>query len=245
MSGSRHHRLLLIEDDRRTAASVEAYLGHHGYQVEVRHDGPSGLEAALSGRHDLVVLDLMLPGMDGMEICRRLRRESEIPIVMLTARTTTGDRVEGLEAGADDYLPKPFSPRELTARIRAVLRRTDSREVVGPSLHRFGELLLDLSARTVRVKGRPAELTATEFDILAVMARSPGRVFTREALLARVPGSGDPVQDRTVDVHVKNLRRKIEPDRDNPLYIRTVFGVGYRFDGGAGDPAGGDGEEAG
>ncbi|MCZ6696713.1 MAG: response regulator transcription factor [Acidobacteria bacterium] len=230
MASSRRRSILVIEDDEKIASSIRVYLNHQGFDVEIEHDGRQGLTRAREHRYDLLVLDLMLPGIDGMEICRTLRRESDLPILMLTARTTTEDRVEGLEAGADDYLPKPFSPRELTARIRAVLRRTDSREVVGPSRFRFGVLDLDLERHEVRLNGRPVSLTPTEFDILSVLARAPGRVFTRERLIRKALATDYEGQDRTIDAHVKNLRRKLEADRGGPEYIRTVFGVGYRFD---------------
>ena len=230
MASSRTKTILLIEDDEKTASSVRLYLQHQGFEVDVENEGRRGLDRARERRYDLLILDLMLPGLDGMEICRILRRESALPILMLTARTTTGDHIDGLESGADDYLAKPFSLRELTARARAILKRTDRREIVGPSRLRFGQLDLDLSSREVTVDGAPVTLTPTEFDILSALARSPGRVFRREELIRLALPPGYEGQERTVDVHVKNLRRKIESDRDRPVHIRTVFGVGYRFD---------------
>jgi len=233
VSSSRTKTILLIEDDLKTASSVRLYLQHQGFEVDVVHDGRRGLARAREHCYDLLILDLMLPGLDGMEICRILRAESDLPILMLTARTTTGDRVAGLESGADDYLAKPFSMRELTARVRAILKRTDQREVVGPTSLKFGRLELDLASREVTVDGSAVTLTPSEFDILAILARSPGRVFRRDELIRLGLPPGYEGQERTVDVHIKNLRRKIESDRDRPDYIRTVFGVGYRFDTGA------------
>ena len=230
MVPSRTKAILLVEDDEKTASSIRLYLQHQGFEVEVVGDGRRGLDRARERRYDLLILDLMLPGLDGMEICRILRGESDLPILMLTARTTTGDRVAGLESGADDYLAKPFSLRELTARVRAILKRTDPREVVGPTRLRFGRLDLDLASREVMVDGSPITLTPSEFEILSALARSPGRVFRRDELIRLALSPGYEGQERTVDVHVKNLRRKIESDRDNPVHIRTVFGVGYRFD---------------
>jgi DNA-binding response OmpR family regulator len=221
----------VIEDEPKTASSIRLYLEHEGFEARIVPDGRRGLEEARSGRYDLIVLDLMLPGLDGLSVCRRVREEAETPIVMLTARTTEEDRVRGLDRGADDYLPKPFSPRELVARIRAVLRRSDPRETVGPTLYEFEGLAVDLATREVRAGARPAELTPAEFDLLRVFIRSPGRVFSREELIERAFGPDYDGLDRTVDAHVMNLRRKIEPDRDRPVYIQTVFGVGYRFAG--------------
>jgi DNA-binding response OmpR family regulator len=240
VASSRTKTILLIEDDEKTASSVRLYLQHQGFEVDVERDGRRGLDRARERRYDLLILDLMLPGLDGMEICRIVRRESDLPILMLTARTTTGDRVAGLESGADDYLPKPFSMRELTARARAILKRTDPRETVGPSRLRFGRLALDLASREVTIDGKPVTLTPSEFDILSALARSPGRVFRRDELIRLALPPGYEGQERTIDVHVKNLRRKIESDRDEPVHILTVFGVGYRFDPG---PKPGEDEE--
>ena len=227
-------RLLIIEDDRKTAATLRLYLEHAGYGVEVCHDGAAGLERARSGRFDLLILDLMLPGMDGRDVCRSLRHESSVPILMLTARTTEEDRVQGLELGADDYIPKPFSPREVVARVRAVLRRADP--AGGQEVLRFAGLEIDIGRRQVVARGEPISLTPTEFQILLVLAGSPGRAFTRAQLLERAFGPHFEGFDRTVDAHVKNLRRKLEPDRSRPTYVVTVFGVGYRFEGGPDAP---------
>jgi DNA-binding response OmpR family regulator len=222
---------LVIEDEPKTASSIRLYLEHEGFEARIVPDGRRGLEEARSGRYDLIVLDLMLPGLDGLSICRRLREEAETPIVMLTARTTEEDRVRGLDLGADDYVPKPFSPRELIARIRAVLRRSDPRETVGPSVYEFEGLLVNLASREVRAGGEAVTLTPAEFDLLRALVRSPGRVFSREELIERAFGPDYDGLDRTVDAHVMNLRKKIEPDRDRPVYIQTIFGVGYRFAG--------------
>lgn len=231
-------RILVIEDDRKTAASIRLYLEHEGFAVTSAHEGRTGLDLALQGSFDLIVLDLMLPQMNGMQVCRAIRSESETPIVMLTARTTEDDRVRGLDLGADDYVPKPFSPRELMARIRAVLRRYDPRESAGPTRFSFSGLTVDLETREVALSGGPVPLTPAEFDLLKAFVRSPNRVFTREELIERAFGPDFEGYDRTVDAHVMNLRKKIEPDRNRPTFIRTVFGVGYKFE--ASPPAGRD-----
>jgi two-component system alkaline phosphatase synthesis response regulator PhoP len=223
-------RVLIVEDDRKTAAMLQLYLEHEGYGVDLAHTGPAGLEASRSRVPDLVILDLMLPGMDGREVCRRLRAESQVPIVMLTARTTEEDRIHGLDLGADDYIPKPFSPREVMARVRAVLRRSHSTGDAPGDMLRRGELAIRPDCQEVRLAGQLVTLTPTEFQILLVLARSPGRVFSRAQLVERAFGPHFDGFERTVDAHVKNLRRKIEPQREQPLYIVTVFGVGYRFE---------------
>lgn len=228
--------VLVVEDDRKTAATVKLYLEHEGFEAVVAHDGRAGLTAARERRFDLVVLDLMLPGVDGLRICTALREEMDVPIIMLTARTAEEDRVRGLNLGADDYLGKPFSPRELMARVRAVLRRADPRDTAGPKRLAFVGLTIDLELRQVRVNDREISLTPAEFDLLCAFARFPRRVFTRDELIEQAFGPDYEGLDRTVDAHIMNLRRKIEPDRNHPVYIQTVFGVGYRF-GGAPDAA--------
>jgi DNA-binding response OmpR family regulator len=210
-------RILVIEDDPKTGASLEMYLRHGGYRAEVARSGDEGLERARRERPDLIILDLMLPGVSGIEICRTLREESDVPIIMLTARSTEEDKLRGLGVGADDYVTKPFSPREVVARVGAVLRRSRS-------VRADGDLELDPDAREVTLRGENVPLTAAEFRILEKFLRAPGRVFTRDELL-----SGEEALDRTVDVHIKNLRRKIEDDRANPTRILTVFGVGYKY----------------
>jgi two-component system response regulator ResD len=227
--GSMHATsVLVVEDDRTVADVVQRYLENDGFNVHVAADGPAGLRAAVDGDADLVVLDIMLPGLDGMEVCRRLRATRDVPVIMLTARGQEPDRVRGLQLGADDYVVKPFSPRELVARVRSVLRRTrraddEPRTVVSR------DIVLEPAARRVVVRGQPVSLTAREFDLLAFLMRYPSRVFRREELLEDVWGYrfGDL---STVTVHVRRLREKIEVDPSNPCVIQTVWGVGYRFD---------------
>ncbi len=223
-------RVLVIDDDPTLAEVVERYLEREGFTVEVRADGEQGLDRALSWLPDLVVLDLMLPGLDGLEVCRRLRDVAPIPVVMLTARASEDDRVAGLELGADDYLPKPFSPRELTARVKAVLRRANGSVAAATSaVLRAGDLELDPVAHEVRRDGEPLALTTKEFDLLAHFLRHPNRAFRREELLEAVWGwtYGDTA---TVTVHVRRLREKVELDPSDPQHLRTVWGVGYRFE---------------
>ena len=215
----RARRILIVEDDAKTSASIEMYLRHEGYRTDVARTGDEGLTRARRQPPDLVILDLMLPGKNGLEVCAALRVETKLPIIMLTARSTEDDKLIGLETGADDYVTKPFSPRELVARVRAVLRRvepTDEEPLIA------GDVTLDRATRDVIVRGTSVSLTAAEFRLLETLMRAPGRVFTRDEL---VEGG----LDRTVDVHIKNLRRKIEIDRANPTRIVTVFGVGYKF----------------
>ena len=221
--------ILVVEDEPRIAAIAADYLRHAGYQVAVAADGAQALEAARTVRPDLVVLDLGLPGLDGLEVTRTLRSGSAVPIIMVTARVEEADRLLGLETGADDYLTKPISPRELVARVKAVLRRTASsgREAAGAQLH-LGDLLLDTDRLAVTRAGTPIDLTATEFQLVATLARQPGRVFTRAQLLDAVRGDAGESFDRAIDAHVKNVRRKLEADTRNPRYILTVYGVGYK-----------------
>lgn len=215
----RPRRILIVEDDAKTSASIEMYLRHEGYRTDIARTGDEGLARARQHAPDLVILDLMLPGKNGLEVCGALRTESKTPIIMLTARSTEDDKLLGLESGADDYVTKPFSPRELVARVRAVLRRA---EPASEEPLIAGDLSLDRETREVTVRGANVILTAAEFRLLETLMRSPGRVFTRDEL---VEGG----LDRTVDVHIKNLRRKIEIDRANPSRIVTVFGTGYKF----------------
>ncbi|MBW8875674.1 MAG: response regulator transcription factor [Acidobacteria bacterium] len=227
--------ILIIEDDRKTSAAVKLYLESAGFEVALAFDGRQGLEAARSLRPDLVVLDVMLPQVDGLEVCRTLQAESEVPVILLTARTTEADKLRGLDLGADDYVTKPFSPRELVARVRAVLRRAGPRNPGdtgatedGPAELRFRDLRVDLARREVEVWGQRVTLTRHELQLLAALARSPGRAFSRTELVERAFGWDYEGMERTVDVHVKNLRRKL-----GATWIETVFGVGYRF---AGEP---------
>ena len=222
--------ILIVEDDPSTLEIVELYLRRDGHKVLKSQDGTEGLRLAREAQPDLVVLDLMLPGMDGMEVCRTLRGESDVPVVMLTARVEEDDRLAGLDLGADDYITKPFSPRELAARVRAVLRRTAREDLQqGPSEFSFGDLKVDLLQRTLSVKEANVTLTPTEFRLLVMLVREPGRIFTREQIIDRVFGYDFDGFDRTVDAHVSNLRRKLGAHSDGPGYIQTVYGVGYRL----------------
>jgi DNA-binding response OmpR family regulator len=222
-------RILVVDDDAKTVALVRLYLEHAGYDVVTAADGRRALALARAGPPPaLIVLDVMLPHIDGREVCRALRAESDVPIIMLTARTDEEDRLESLDQGADDYVVKPFSPRELTARVRAVLRRSPAGAEGGPPIRMPG-LLIDPARHEVRARGRAVELTPRELRLLTALARSPGRAFTREELVARAFGPDFEGLDRTIDAHVMNLRKKIEADPASPEWIQTVFGVGYRF----------------
>jgi two-component system, OmpR family, alkaline phosphatase synthesis response regulator PhoP len=223
-------RVLVVDDDVRTVELVKLYLSRDGYRVLTAYDGVEALRLAREARPDLIVLDLMLPDIYGLEVCRILRRESDVPIIMLTARTTDQDKLTGLDAGADDYVTKPFSPGELAARVRAVLRRLPGERVAVQIKH--DDLTVDLEKQEAWLGDKPLSLTNVEFKLLGVLARNPGRVFTRAELIERALGYDFDGFDRTIDVHVLNLRRKIEADPSHPRYIRTVYGVGYRFGGG-------------
>jgi DNA-binding response OmpR family regulator len=220
--------ILVVDDEPQIVRLVRAYLEEAGFRVVIASDGEQALYVARHEKPDLVVLDLLMPRMDGLEFTRRIRRERDVPIIMLTARAEETDRIVGLELGADDYVTKPFSPRELVARVRAVLRRAQAPPELPPVL-RTGPLILDRATHTVTVSGRPANLTPTEFGILETLMTNPGRVFRRDELLETVQGVAFEAYERTVDAHVKNLRRKIEPDTALPRYILTVRGVGYRL----------------
>jgi two-component system, OmpR family, alkaline phosphatase synthesis response regulator PhoP len=217
-------RILIVEDDVKTAAAVDMYLRHGGFRTEVARSGTEGLARARDGRPDLVVLDLMLPGLGGLEVCRALRRTSQVPIIVLSARSTEPDKLAGLELGADDYITKPFSPRELVARVRVVLRRFEPPERIVS-----GDLVLDSAARTLTVRGEPVALTAAELRLVETFMRAPGRVFSRDELMQRAFGDSCERLDRTIDVHIKNVRKKIELDRSKPQRIVTVFGLGYKL----------------
>ena len=221
--------ILVVDDETKIVKTVKAYLESAGFRVATAEDGQMALTVFRHERPALVILDLGLPAIDGLDVARVLRRESDVPLIMLTARVDEADKLIGLELGADDYVTKPFSPRELVARVRAVLRRVGGeREQAMPPIT-AGEVEIDLERRQVTVAGRPVELTPTEFDLLVVLARNPGRVFTRLELLDRVQGYAFEGYERTVDAHVKNLRQKIETDPKQPRYLLTVYGVGYRF----------------
>jgi len=223
-------KILVVDDDRKIVDLVRLYLERDGYRVLVAYDGLKALELARQRRPDLIVLDLLLPEVDGLDVCRILQTESQVPIIMLTAKTTEADRLVGLDLGADDYVTKPFSPRELVARVRAVLRRVGEEAPQGPAEMCFADLVINRRRHEVRARGQVVDLTPTEFRLLEVLAGEPGRAFTRMELLDRVFGYDFEGFERTVDVHVKNLRKKIEADPKQPTYVKTVYGVGYKFD---------------
>ncbi|HEX9246268.1 MAG TPA: response regulator transcription factor [bacterium] len=220
--------ILVVDDEPKIVKIARDYLERAGFRVQTAGDGRSVLPMVRSAKPDLIVLDLALPGMDGLDVARTIRKESEVPIIMLTARADEADRLIGLELGADDYIVKPFSPKELVARVRAVLRRWDGARA-GTDVVRAGDLVLDIPRMRASVGDRAIPLTPTEFQLLAVMARQPGRVFTRGQLLEAVHGVAVESYERAIDSHVKNIRRKIEPDPRHPRYILAVHGIGYRF----------------
>ena len=226
-------RILVVDDDKEIVRIIRAYLEKAGYSVSVAYDGETALHIIRSDRPDLVVLDLMLPDRDGWDITRIVRGDPSLaatPIVMLTARVEGEDRVMGLDLGADDYIPKPFNPHEVVARVRAVLRRTNQ-EFGASHIIQIGQLMLDPERHEVHFAGKPIELTPTEFDLLKTLMEYPGHAFTRQSLIEQGLGFNYEGMERTLDSHVRNLRRKIEPDPAEPSYIRTVFGVGYRLQG--------------
>jgi two-component system alkaline phosphatase synthesis response regulator PhoP len=223
-------KVLVIDDDVKTVELVKLYLDRDGYQVLTAHNGLEALRVAREGYPDLIVLDLMLPDIDGLEICRTLRRESAVPIIMLTARTTDQDKLIGLDLGADDYVIKPFSPKELVARVRAVLRRLPGER--GPEEIKTGKLSMNFGTHEAWFAGRSLNLTSVEFKLLGIFAKEPGRVFSRTSLIEEALGYDFEGFDRTIDVHILNLRRKLELDPSHPRYIKTVYGVGYKFVGG-------------
>ena len=220
--------ILVVDDEKRIVKLLRAYLEEAGYRVATAPEGRQALFVARHEKPDLVVLDLMMPEMDGWEFTRRFRQESNVPIIMLTARVEDMDKILGLELGADDYVTKPFSPREVVARVRAVLRRAGA-ELAAPSVLRAGDLLLDRDAHSVTLAGKSVDLTPTEFDLLAALMSRPGRAMSRLGLLDATQGDAYEGYERTVDVHIKNLRRKIEANAKDLHYILTVFGVGYKF----------------
>jgi len=221
-------KILVVDDEIYIVHILDFSLGMEGYEVITALDGEQAVERAQAEKPDLIVLDIMMPELDGYEFMRRYRRERNVPIILLTAKVEPEDRIIGLELGADDYLTKPFRPRELLARIRAVLRRTGSSE---PEIARLkcGDVILDRRDHSVEVAGRNLDLTPSEFDLLAALLSAPGRVFTRAELLDRIQGVAYEGYERTIDVHVKNLRAKLEPEPRRPCYIETVYGIGYRF----------------
>ena len=220
--------ILVVDDELKITRLLRDYLQQAGFRVLTATDGPAALTVARAERPDMIVLDLGLPGLDGLDVTRTLRKSSDVPIIMLTARAEEADRIVGLELGADDYLVKPFSPKELVARVRAVLRRVDA-SVEVPDLVKTGALEIDTAKRNVTIDGRAVNLTATEFELLLHFARSPGRVYTRSQLLDALHGVAFESYERAIDAHIKNLRRKLEPDPAHPQYLLTVYGVGYKY----------------
>jgi DNA-binding response OmpR family regulator len=222
-------RVLLVEDDQRLCSLTASYLESHGLAVSTTHRGDDGLDEATRQRFDCVMLDVMLPGLDGIEVCRRLRQHSDVPIIMITARGEEADRVLGLELGADDYLAKPFSPRELLARVRALVRRARGR--VGPRVQTIaaGDLVLDPGARTAALRGSMLPLTGYEFSLLYALVERAGRVLSREQLMELARGSAEEAFDRSIDVHISRLRQKLGDDSRHPTRIKTVRGVGYQY----------------
>lgn len=220
--------VLMVDDQPSIRSLVQMYLTQEGFRVVTASNGREALFLARQEKPDLIILDLMMPEMDGHDFMRAHRKERDTPVIMLTAKVEENDRVLGLELGADDYVSKPFSPRELAARVRAVLRRLE-REFDDGDVIRIGELLLDEPMHRVLLHDQPIDLTRTEFDLLSVLMHTPGRAFSRSELLERVQGDGFEAVERTVDVHIRNLRAKIEDDPRKPRYIETVYGVGYRF----------------
>lgn len=220
-------KVLVVDDDVKTVDLVRLYLDRDGYEVLIAYDGVEALRLAGESYPDIIILDLMLPDIDGLEVCRALRRESDVPIIMLTARTTDRDKLTGLNLGADDYVTKPFSPKELMARVRAVLRRLPGER--GPDEIKRGSLSINFTTHEARFDGKPLNLTSVEFKLLGVLAREPGRVFSRANLIEEALGYDFEGFDRTIDVHILNLRRKLEPDPSHPKYVRTVYGIGYKY----------------
>jgi two-component system alkaline phosphatase synthesis response regulator PhoP len=225
--------ILVVDDEPRVVRLARDYLEQAGFRVLIAGDGVAALAVARRDKPDLIVLDLGLPGMDGLDVCRALRRESDVPIIILTARVEETDRLIGLELGADDYIPKPFSPRELVARVRTVLRRVHG-ELRLPGVLRVADLEIDREGRRLTRAGSPVQLSRLEFDLLVALAQHPGQTFTRAQLLDRLHGYAFQVYpgrgyDRSIDAHIKNLRRKLEPDPSEPRYVQTVYGVGYKF----------------
>ncbi len=224
MSGK---KVLVVDDDVKTVELVKLYLNRDGYRVLTAYNGKDALQLAREGHPDLIVLDIMLPGMNGLDVCRTLREESDIPIIMLTALTTDDDRLAGLNLGADDYVPKPFSPRELAARVRAVLRRLPGER--GPEKVTHGDLIVDFMKHEAYLEYKPLNLTPIEFKVLGALVKEPGRVFSRAQIIEKALGHDFNSFDRTIDVHILKLRRKLEADPHHPKYILTIYGAGYKL----------------
>jgi two-component system alkaline phosphatase synthesis response regulator PhoP len=220
-------KVLVVDDDVKTVELVKLYLNRDGYRVLTAYNGNDALQIARESHPDLIVLDLMLPGINGLDVCRTLRAESDVPIIMLTALTTDDDRLTGLDLGADDYVTKPFSPRELAARVRAVLRRLPGER--GPEKIEYGALTLDFLKHEAFLEGKSLNLTPIEFKVLGVLVKEPGRVFSRAQIIEKALGNDFDGFDRTIDVHILKLRRKLEPDSRHPRYIGTIYGAGYKL----------------
>ncbi|MFC2066245.1 response regulator [Chloroflexota bacterium] len=221
-------KILVVDDEKRIVEILKAYLERDGYQVSFAYDGRSALELARNNSPDLVILDLMLPEVSGWDVCRELRRDSNVPIIMLTARDDTTDKIIGLELGADDYVTKPFDPKEIISRVRAVLRRSEGK-AASKAILNVGDIMIDTEKRLVHRGDRKIDLTPIEFDLLRVMAENPGRVYSRMQLLDKIRGDAYEGYERTIDSHIKNLRKKLELDPEYPKYIITAYGVGYKL----------------
>jgi len=221
-------KILVVDDEKKIVEILKAYLERDGYRVIAGYDGQSALELARRYSPDLIILDLMLPEVSGWDVCRELRKESDVPVIMLTARDDTTDKIIGLELGADDYVTKPFNPKEIISRVRAVLRRSAGKAVPIAILN-VGEIIIDTEKRLVRRGDWKIDLTPIEFEILRVMAENPGRVYSRMQLLDKIQGDAYEGYERTIDSHIKNLRKKLELDPEHPRYIITVYGVGYKL----------------
>jgi two-component system, OmpR family, response regulator len=231
------NKILVVDDEKAIVEIIKAYLEKDGYRVITAFDGNEALRLARKERPDLIVLDLMLPGISGWDICRTLRKESNVPVIMLTARDDVTDKIIGLELGADDYVTKPFDPKELVSRVRAVLRRAAAQSSPDKKFLRAAGLVVDTERRDVRRGDKQLDLTPTEYDILKILIESPGRVFSRMQLLDKMQGDAYEGYERTVDSHIKNLRKKVEPDPDHPRYILTVHGIGYKMEDSANAPS--------
>jgi DNA-binding response OmpR family regulator len=224
-------KIFVVDDEPQIVKVLKAYLENAGFQVVTASDGKAALLTFQREKPDFMILDLNLPGMDGLDICRAVRHESNIPILMLTARVEEADRLIGLELGADDYVVKPFSPREVVARVRTIFRRTNA-EPTKPDIIQEGNLVIDLEQHTVNLAGKAIELTPTEFEILVTLAKQPKRVFSRLQIMEQAQGDAYEGYERTIDAHIKNIRVKLEPNPKKPIYIQTVFGLGYKFEAG-------------
>lgn len=223
-------KVLVVDDEKKIVDIVKAYLERDGFSVITAYDGRSALEAVRRNSPDIIILDLMLPEISGWDVCRSLRKESDVPVIMLTARDEATEKIVGSELGADDYITKPFDPKELVARVKAVLRRSESK-VIHERVINIADIEINIEKRRVTRDGKTIELTPFEFDLLKGMAEHPGRVYSRMQLLDKVQGEAYEAYERTIDSHIKNLRKKIEPDPEKPRYIITVYGVGYKIEG--------------